>query len=87
MASDGNCLFRSISDQLYYDYGEKHDGVRSEICDYIEAKEDDFSVFLVLDESEEDEDAASFEAYVSNMRQDGEWGGNLELVAASRLYR
>ena len=49
--------------------------------------EEDFSVFLVLDENEEEEDAADFESYVSTMREDGEWGGNLELVAAAKLYR
>lgn len=85
MSSDGNCLFRSLSDQLYLDYGINHDEVRSEICDYLEAHEDEFSIFLVLDE--EDEDAADFDSYVQSMREDGEWGGNLELVAAARLYR
>lgn len=85
--ADGNCLFRSISDQLYNDCGQKHLDVRNEICDYIEAHENEFSVFLVLDEEEDDEDAADFESYVQGMREDGEWGGNLELVAAARLYR
>jgi hypothetical protein len=40
---------------------------------------------LVLDD--EEEDAPDFESYVSNMRRDGDWGGHLELVAASRMYR
>ena len=50
MSADGNCLFRSLSDQLYYDYGNRHDEVRSEVCDYLEVHEDEFSIFLVLDE-------------------------------------
>ena len=42
MSPDGNCLFRSLGDQLYYDYGEQsHFCVRSEICDYLEAFPDD----------------------------------------------
>jgi hypothetical protein len=86
MTGDGNCLFRSLSDQLYYDYGNRHEQTRQDICDYIEFMEEEFSVFLVLDENEEDEDAANFEEYVRTMRSDGEWGGNLELVAAARLY-
>ena len=88
--ADGNCLFRSISDQLYYDYGDNHMNVRQEICDYIEGHKDDFSFFLVLDDKdagENEEDASDFETYISNMRQDGDWGGHLELVAASRMYR
>jgi OTU domain-containing protein 3 len=86
MTGDGNCLFRSLSDQLYYDYGNKHKQTRQDICDYIEFMEEEFCVFLVLDENETDEDAANFEEYVRTMRSDGEWGGNLELVAAARLY-
>jgi hypothetical protein len=32
--------------------------------------------------------AADFESYsISTMRDSGEWGGNLELVAAARLYQ
>ena len=85
--ADGNCLFRSLSDQLYWDFGHQHSETRNEVCDYLEAFEEEFSVFLVLDEEEEDEDAADFETYVNNMRQDGEWAGNVELVAAARLYR
>jgi hypothetical protein len=83
MDADGNCLFRAISDQLYWDFGNSHESIRQDISDYLEAFEKDFSGFLVL---EEDEDAADFESYIYNMRQDGEWGGNLELVAAARLY-
>jgi hypothetical protein len=87
MDADGNCLFRSLSDQLFFDHGSKHADVRSAVCDFIAEHEEEFIVFLVLDEDEEDEDAADFESYVSVMRQDGEWGGNIELVAAARLYR
>jgi len=41
----------------------------------------------VLDETEDEEDAADFKSYVAAMRGDGEWGGNLELVAAAKLYK
>ena len=85
--ADGNCLFRALSDQLFWDHGYNHEEVRSDVCDFLEMHEDEFSVFLVLDENEDDEDAADFESYISSMRDSGEWGGNLELVAAARLYR
>ncbi len=90
MESDGNCLFRSISDQLYYDYGNNHDEIRHDICNYIEDHKDDFIFFLVLDDkdaAENDEDATDFESYVTNMRHDGDWGGQIELLAASRVFR
>eukprot|EP00956_Cyclotella_meneghiniana_P005348 scaffold6733_cov77-Cyclotella_meneghiniana.AAC.8 len=36
---------------------------------------------------DEDEDIVDFDEYVSKMREDGEWGGNVELVVASRVYK
>jgi OTU domain-containing protein 3 len=87
--ADGNCLFRSISDQLYHDFGNNHAEIRDEICNFMEGHKDEFSLFLVLDDEDakDEEDAADFEEYIQNMRKDGEWGGNLELVAAARMYR
>jgi OTU domain-containing protein 3 len=88
MAADGNCLFRSLADQLFGDHGDAHDGVRDEICDYLAGHEADFAFFLDLDdETTAGDDASTYDAYVEQMRQDGEWGGHLELVAAARLYR
>mmetsp|Transcript_14504 Transcript_14504/g.17642 ORF Transcript_14504/g.17642 Transcript_14504/m.17642 type:complete len:255 (-) Transcript_14504:28-792(-) len=86
MASDGNCLFRSISHQLHRDYGNSHDKIRQEICDYLEKNEDDFSVYLLLDD-EDGADVCDFEEYVSQMRKDGEWGGDVEIVCAAKLYK
>ena len=88
MNADGNCLFRALSDQLYGDYGNRHDEVRSEVCNFMEDNEDEFKLFLVFeDDTEEEEDAKDFDHYIEVMRSDGEWGGNLELVAAARLYQ
>ena len=50
------------------------------LCDYIENNPGEFVEFL-------DDTDPHFESYVSRMREDGEWGGNLELTAASRLFR
>lgn len=88
--ADGNCLFRSISDQLYHDFGSNHGEVRDEVCNFLAGHKDDFSLFLVLDDEDaaaNEEDASDFETYVFNMREDGDWGGHLELVAAARMYR
>jgi len=91
MSADGNCLFRSLSDQLFGDYGNAHYDVRSAVCDFMEKNKEDFQVFLVFededDEDQNEEDARDFEHYLENMRQEGEWGGNLEVVAAARLYQ
>ena len=85
MASDGNCLFRSLSDQLYRDSGAQHALVRNEICNHLQQHRETFECFLLM--NDEDEDIVDFDEYVSKMREDGEWGGNVELVVASRVYR
>jgi len=92
MPSDGNCLFRALSDQLYGDYGQRYfHMVRNDICDYMESRESEFVHFLVLDDNDAkklgEEDAKSYQHYMDQMRRDGEWGGNVELVAAARLYQ
>jgi OTU domain-containing protein 3 len=91
MSPDGNCLFRALSDQLFGDYGNSHEDIRSEVCDFMEKNKEDFQVFLVYedkdDHEQQDEDARDFEHYIETMREDGTWGGNLEIVAAARLYK
>eukprot|EP00551_Chaetoceros_affinis_P004351 CAMPEP_0203668668 /NCGR_PEP_ID=MMETSP0090-20130426/5238_1 /ASSEMBLY_ACC=CAM_ASM_001088 /TAXON_ID=426623 /ORGANISM="Chaetoceros affinis, Strain CCMP159" /LENGTH=430 /DNA_ID=CAMNT_0050533167 /DNA_START=163 /DNA_END=1455 /DNA_ORIENTATION=+ len=87
MTADGNCLFRSISDQIYGDYGQRHDAVRDEICNYLEANGDDFRVYLLLEGSGDNDDVCDFDEYVRQMRKDGEWGGDVEIVCAARLYK
>ena len=84
MNSDGNCLFRSLSDQLYCDDGDEHGTVRKEICDYIKKHKDEFQSFLLMDE--DDEDIMNIDDYVDHMREYTTWGSDIEIVAASRKY-
>jgi hypothetical protein len=84
MEADGNCLFRSLSDQLYGDGGEMHRVVRREVCDYLSRNGEEFGDFLLIDD--DDEDVSGLDGYVERMKQDGRWGGNVEVVVASRAY-
>ncbi|CAD6448570.1 a0f93c4e-8b56-4bcd-8d4a-7867cbbd8793-CDS [Sclerotinia trifoliorum] len=43
--SDGNCLFRALSDQLYGDF-ERHLEVRRNVVGYMRAHPDDFKLFI-----------------------------------------
>ena len=90
MDSDGNCLFRALSDQLYGDYGRKYyTEVREDVCNYLEEHEDEFKFFVVLDDDsdrDEEEGSTSYAEYIKKMRSDSEWGGNPELVAAARAF-
>ncbi|KAI8998062.1 hypothetical protein BC832DRAFT_595328 [Gaertneriomyces semiglobifer] len=76
MTGDGNCLFRALSDQ--YDgtpgYHAKH---RQTVCEHLSHHRDTYAPFVGDDEG-------SFEQHVCRMRQDGVYGGNMELVAFAR---
>ena len=84
MNSDGNCLFRSLSDQLYNDDGDEHGTVREEICDFLQEHKEEFQSFLLMDE--DDEDIMNIDDYVEHMREHMTWGSDIEIVAASRKY-
>ena len=77
MSSDGNCLFRSLSDQLYNDRGHHHDEVRSDICDFMAENEAEFSMFLAFegDGTKGSRDAKDYASYIADTRRDGVWGG------------
>ncbi|CAN0126375.1 unnamed protein product [Scytosiphon promiscuus] len=75
---DGNCLFRSLADQLD-GRPQDHSSVRSKVMDHLEKNREVFEPYV--------EDDESFDDYLARMRRDAEWGGNQELVAASQLYR
>ena len=75
MRTDGNCLFRSISDRVYGD-AEMYDVVRAQCMDYLEKERDHFSPYVTQD----------FEAYLRRKRRDGTYGNHLELQALSELY-
>ena len=62
---DGNCLFRSLADQLYNNPARFNE-IRQGVVDFIELNKEDFEPFIV-DES--------FDAFCKNMREDGTWGG------------
>jgi len=71
---DGNCLFRSVAEQLegnednYVKYREK-------CIDYMKNNKEVFVPFL--------EDSISIDEYIEKISKDGEWGGNLEIYALS----
>ena len=75
VGGDGNCLFRSVSDQM--DNTEKNYKLYREICiDYMNKNQDEFAPFI--------EDDETYDKYLERMGEDGEWGGNLEIYALSK---
>ena len=77
--SDGNCLFSSISDQVYGT--EKHNLIIREKCmDFIEANSVYYSQFIEGGETQ-------MPAYIKRKRKSGIWGDNLEIEALSEIYK
>ena len=75
---DGNCLFSSISDQVYGT--DKHSGIIRQKCmDYIEKNKLFYSQFIEGGE-------AKISEYIERKRKRGIWGDNLEIQALSEIY-
>jgi OTU domain-containing protein 6 len=85
--ADGHCLYSAVADQLEQldiplgsSPGEKSDktykAVRAVAASYIEGHEDDFAPFL----------EEPLFTYVHKVKDTGEWGGQLELMAVAKAY-
>ena len=78
MKRDGNCLFSSISDQVYGT--DKYNNIIREKCmDYIEKNKLFYSQFIEGGE-------AKMPAYIQRKRKRGIWADNLEIQALSEIY-
>lgn len=86
--ADGHCLYAAMADQIrqqgeqikvgsVIDLPDDYRTVRYVAADYIASNPDDFVPFL-----EEDLDS-----YLRKIRDTGEWGGQIELMALAKAYR
>ena len=86
---DGDCLFSSISHQVYGDIC--FSGlVRDRCCNYMKLFEGKFMLFIDTRRfvaNRRDENYVDFDDYLVKMRTPGIWGGNLEITALSELYQ
>jgi hypothetical protein len=78
MEGDGNCLFRSVSDQVY-GTPDHHALVRSSCMDYIESEARYFMPYIEGGEE-------GFRRYIAAKRLDGTWGDDPEIQACCELY-
>jgi OTU domain-containing protein 5 len=79
MGGDGNCLFRSVADQVYGDQ-ELHAVVRGAAASYMRLEAAFFRPFVV------DADGAGWGAYLDNIARAGAWGDDPEVQALSEIY-
>ncbi|KAG6335413.1 hypothetical protein ID866_3674 [Astraeus odoratus] len=75
---DGNCLFRALSDQ-FYGSPARHLELRRDICDWIESHRQRYEPFC--------EDERGLATHLQCMRQQGTYGGHLELSAFAHFAR
>ena len=85
MANNGNCFFRSISDQLDHDHGAGHEYIHYQITNHIPRNGDEFKDILLM--RDDDEEITDLDSYLHKMRQNGEWGGPPKVYAASWFYK
>jgi hypothetical protein len=79
MEADGNCLFRSLHDQLVGVVpGLDYRTLRATLLDYVEREAAFYASFV--------EDDETIDEYIARMREDGSWGGHIELHACARRY-
>ena len=80
MGEDGNCLFRSISHQVYgkEDY---HGIIRQKCVSYLQSEYEYFSAYVPGGHEKQ-----TFDAYCTRMLRSGVWGDNLEIQAFSEIY-
>ena len=71
---DGNCLFRSVSEQIE-ETQNNFEKYRKITTDYMEEHKEEFQPFI--------EDDITIDDYIKSMKEDKEWGGNLEIYALS----
>jgi len=84
MAQDGNCFYRSVSDQLFCDEGNWHIIVCHQINNHIRKNGEEFKNFLLLNDS--NLELTDLGRYISRMGQDGAWAGHPEIYAAAWCY-
>ena len=76
VGGDGNCFFRSFSDQME-GTESSHLNYREMACDYIEENKEFIKFFI--------EDDQTIDDYIKEMRKSGTWGGNIEVYSLSML--
>ncbi|KAL1532164.1 OVARIAN TUMOR DOMAIN-containing deubiquitinating enzyme 9 [Salvia divinorum] len=72
---DGNCQFRSLSDQIY-GTSDHHGVVRAEIVHQLKSQPESYANFVPM----------AYGDYLKKMSRNGEWGDHVTLQAAADCY-
>ncbi|XP_010543550.1 PREDICTED: uncharacterized protein LOC104816422 isoform X2 [Tarenaya hassleriana] len=72
---DGNCQFRSLSDQLYRT-PDHHKSVREQVVDQLAYNREIYEGYVPM----------AYNDYLKKMRRNGEWGDHVTLQASADLF-
>ncbi|KAL3838305.1 hypothetical protein ACJIZ3_022896 [Penstemon smallii] len=72
---DGNCQFRSLSDQIYRS-SEHHKFVREQVVDQLKSRPELYENYVPM----------AYGDYLKKMSKNGEWGDHITLQAAADWY-
>jgi len=78
MGDDGNCLFRSISHQIYGTQNH-HLLIRAKVVEYLETETEYYSAFV-------EGGSDRYQEHCERMKVSGICGDNLEIQAISEIY-
>ena len=77
---DGNCLFRSLSINLY-NHEEEHLAIRKILVKFEELNKDQFAHYLTAS------DASNIDDHICSMLKPFVWGTQVELLAATSFFQ
>ena len=81
---DGNCLFRAVAGAFLGDT-ELYADVRKQCADFMEKEKEYFTPYVQI-VSNEGVMVKTFDDHISNLRRDGDWGGEPEITALSGIF-
>lgn len=89
IASDGNCLYNAIRNQLQIT-GRIADDVqtlRNKTADYIMENKDSLIFYMTNPDTGDCLNDTEFQKYCSDLRNTSAWGGQIEITALSQILR
>ena len=81
---DGNCLFRAVAGAFLGDT-ELYADVRKQCADFMEKEKEFFTPYVQI-ATDEGIMIKTFDQHISNLRRDGDWGGDPEITALSGIF-
>jgi hypothetical protein len=84
MELDGNCFYRSVSDQLFYNKGAGHIIFVIKLTTF-EGTREEFKNFLLINDS--NLELTDLRNYIDQMEQNGAWAGHPGIYATAWCYK